>query len=268
MGTYAVASGSLSVTLSNNASEDSRYHVIADAIKIVRVSDGQETIIDNGTAGYAKTGAWTQWGGGDAYNTTSEYADCSTGPVTAAATWTFSGLSAGRYQVYGWWQGFSWWSSGAPYLIKDGASTLDAFRVNQATASITLFGADTYIAQMPGAASSDVWLDGPQVKEWRQTVVPMMGNTPHPFLRVIFDVRSYADGGARVDVTVDNTLNITGATAATYAVDVVANGKTVYHHDPIRHGWLCRWRKVFDVGLTESSVVPDIPVPELGGRPS
>ena len=38
---------------------------------------------------------------------------------------------------------------------------------------------------------------------------PRGGRTSnHPFLRVIFDVRSYANGGHRIDITVENCLDV------------------------------------------------------------
>ena len=44
------------------------------------------------------------------------------------------------------------------------------------------------------------------------------GRGAHPFLRVIFDTRVYNDGGGRVDVSVENTLDIAGAATVTYDV--------------------------------------------------
>jgi hypothetical protein len=83
------------------------------------------------------------------------------------------------------------------------------------------------------------------------------GGTPHPFLQVLFDVRSYAGGGTRLDVTVEDDLDVAAATSATYSVDVVANGQTLYHHDALTQGYLTRWRQAFDLGLAESQVTED-----------
>jgi hypothetical protein len=97
-------------------------------------------------------------------------------------------------------------------------------------------------------------------------VVPVTSNgTPHPFLRVFFDTRSYSDRSNRLDITVDNTLNQAGATAVTYSVDIVSNGVTLYHHDTLTHYYLTRWRKVFDLGMTESRVTPDIELMQVAG---
>ena len=43
------------------------------------------------------------------------------------------------------------------------------------------------------------------------------------FLRVNFDTRVYSDGGGRVDVSVENVLDMTGATTVTYDVDIAIN---------------------------------------------
>ena len=51
----------------------------------------------------------------------------------------------------------------------------------------------------------------------------------HPFLRVIFDTRVYNDGGGRVDVSVENTLDIAGAATTTYDVAITVNGASRLH---------------------------------------
>ena len=53
----------------------------------------------------------------------------------------------------------------------------------------------TWTASLPATPSTDVWLSGPLVKEWRSVVSPTNPDEmSHPFLRVIFDCRSYLDG--------------------------------------------------------------------------
>src|SRR6202008_3652660 len=59
-----------------------------------------------------------------------------------------------------------------------------------------------------------------------------------------------------------------GATAVSYAVEVLTNGKSVFHRDKVTHHYLTRWRKVFALGLTEATLTPDLkPAFEAGGLP-
>ena len=127
------------------------------------------------------------------------------------------------------------------------------------TASVALNVAGTvYTATLPSAPSVDGWLAGPLVQEWRNVIAPLAGSTPHPFLRVIFDTRAYNDGKAHISFTVENILNLTGATTTTYDVTIVANGQTVFTHTNVQHYYLTRWRKAFDINFTPSTVTPDL----------
>ena len=120
-------------------------------------------------------------------------------------------------------------------------------------------GGAVWTARLPVNPSTDVWLSGPLVVEWRQTVAPVRSNgKSHPYLRVIFDYRSYVDGQGRLDVTVENTLDIPGAGQVRYDVDIISNGQVLFHRDNVTHYYLTRWRKVFPSGLTESDVTPDL----------
>jgi hypothetical protein len=104
------------------------------------------------------------------------------------------------------------------------------------------------------ASLNDVWLRGPLVSEGRAVVAP----SNHPFLRVIFDVRSYANGGHRIDVTVENCLDVANADEVTYDVAINVGGANVFTKAGVNHKYLARWRKVFVTGgLQESSVTPD-----------
>ena len=104
------------------------------------------------------------------------------------------------------------------------------------------------------AALNDAWLRGPLVSEGRAVVAP----SNHPFLRVIFDVRSYASGGHRIDITVENCLDVANADELTYDVAISVAGANVFTKAAVNHKYLARWRKVFVTGgLQESSVTPD-----------
>lgn len=138
------------------------------------------------------------------------------------------------------------------------------------TASVVLTIAGTaWTATLPGTVSVDLWLDGPLVKEWRTVVAPLNpSSTPHAFLRVYFDTRVYSDGSARVDVTVENCLDVATAVAVTYDLAVTVNGSSVYTRTAQPHYYLTRWRKVFGVGLTESTITFDFtPLHAAGAMP-
>jgi hypothetical protein len=121
------------------------------------------------------------------------------------------------------------------------------------TVTLTIAGRP-FVATLP-AAPTDLWLDGPLVSERRAVVVP----GGHPFLRVIFDLRSYANGGSRVDVTVENCLDDSAADEVTYDAAIAIGDNQVFQQAKVNHKYLARWRKVFAIGtLQESAVTPDM----------
>ncbi len=107
--------------------------------------------------------------------------------------------------------------------------------------------------------AEDYWLRGSLVTEARQVVTPVDSNgNPHPFLRVIFDVRAYNDGKARADVTVENVLDLAGATSVVYNVRIKNGSGTLFSKNSVFQPYLTRWREVFALnGLVESEVTPD-----------
>ncbi len=140
-----------------------------------------------------------------------------------------------------------------------GGSNSGSFSPTVPTASVQFtIGGTVYTAALPSAVSSDLWLNGPLVKEWRQVVTPMNGSTPHPLLRVYFDTRVYNDGKARVDVDVENTFDVSGATDVTYDVNIRVNGQVVLSSSSITHWYMARWRKTFQTnGLAEAEAYQD-----------
>jgi hypothetical protein len=127
------------------------------------------------------------------------------------------------------------------------------------SASVTLSIRGTrYTASLPASPGSDRWMNGPLAMEWRRVVAPAAGGTAHPFLRVLFDTRAFADGATRLSVTVENVLNQTGATTTTYDATITINGKTRFSRTSVAHYYLTRWRKRFGVGFTPSTVMPDV----------
>jgi hypothetical protein len=120
------------------------------------------------------------------------------------------------------------------------------------TVTLTI-GGRPFVATLP-AAPTDLWLDGPLVSEGRAVIAP----GGHPFLRVIFDLRSYATGGSRVDVTVENCLDDSAADEVTYDAAIAIGDNQVFQQTNVNHKYLARWRKVFAIGtLQESAVTPD-----------
>jgi protocatechuate 3,4-dioxygenase beta subunit len=86
--------------------------------------------IDNGQAGYAETGTWTTAAGG--FNGTNRYARTTGGKTaTATATWTFSTLSSGSYDVYITYFGQGNYSKAAPFSVYDGSTNLGTTSVDE-----------------------------------------------------------------------------------------------------------------------------------------
>src|SRR4051794_3282372 len=128
-----------------------------------------------------------------------------------------------------------------------------AMRTPAATVAFTI-GGRTYAAALP-AKRTEFWLNGPLVSESRAVVAP----GDHPFLRVIFDVRSYAGGGDRVDVAVENCLDVDGADQLTYDVAITIGDQRVFQRSKLTHKYLARWRQVFPTNsLALSAVTPDL----------
>jgi hypothetical protein len=156
------------------------------------------------------------------------------------------------------------------FPITSAAPSSGTFTPALPLASVNLvIGGVTYTAALPAAPSADVWLSGPLAYEGRSVVAPVAGGTPHPFLRVNFDTRVYSDGGGRVDVTVENVLDMTGATAVTYDVDIRINGVSRFSKAAVQHFYLTRWRKTFAIGTTTlAAVTPDVtPLNRSGALP-
>lgn len=148
----------------------------------------------------------------------------------------------------------------ALYQIRPAAAPMGGFTPSLPAVSVRFnIGGTIYTAALPSSPSADRWLAGPLVIEHRSVVAPVRGNgTPHGFLTVVFDVRCYSDGAARIDVAVENCLDIAGATSVTYDVTVTVQGVTAFQKSSVTHPYLTRWRKVFGAGLTEAAVAPDL----------
>ncbi len=130
-----------------------------------------------------------------------------------------------------------------PAAPRDGS----ALELRSAAVKFTIDGKE-YTAALPSAPTSDNWLSGALVREWRSAVTPVNASgAARNMLLVLFDVRSYNDGTSRLDVTVENDYDLSTGTTLHYGVDVVAKGQTVFHRDSVEHWLFCRWRKVFSL---------------------
>jgi hypothetical protein len=88
-------------------------------------------VIDNFQPGYAETGTWTTATGG--YLGNNRYASVGTGKTASAtASWTFTGLASGKYDVYiTYWSASSSYASSVPYTVYDGSTSLGTTNINQ-----------------------------------------------------------------------------------------------------------------------------------------
>ncbi len=87
-------------------------------------------VISNGQPGYAETGSWSTVAGG--FNGTSRIASTTTGSSpTATASWTFSGIPVGSYEVYVTYAGKSMYSTAAPFTVYDGGTSLGTSDLNE-----------------------------------------------------------------------------------------------------------------------------------------
>ncbi len=157
------------------------------------------------------------------------------------------------------------------------AGSFEARRPNPVVAFSPDSWNTTQWAWLPPDAEGSLWLDGPLVREARYegawAAVPDPDARPYPFLRVLFDVRSYRDGGMRVEVVVENAQNAYGASAVRYSVSACPDQRGgpcehVFERNGVTHPYLTRWRKVFSLDLEESVVTPDLdPCHRAGALP-
>jgi hypothetical protein len=145
------------------------------------------------------------------------------------------------------------------YVVAAGSSASGTLTPTWPSASVTFTIADvTWVATLPSFTAAETWLDGPVVREARALVAPRRDGADHPLLQVIYDVRSYASGGHRVDITVQNTKDIPAADRVTYDVAISIGGQSVFSRQNVAHSLFQRWRRTFTTGgLVASTVTPD-----------
>lgn len=146
------------------------------------------------------------------------------------------------------------------YEIRPAASVVEPVVVPEwPTATVVFSTAGTvFTAMLPAKPNAAGWLAGSLVNESRAVVVPQSVGVGHALLQVLFDVRSYAGGGYRVDVCGQSTRDIVGANQFTYDLSITVGGRQVYSKSGAVHQWGKRWRLVFLTGgLVESEITPD-----------
>jgi hypothetical protein len=153
----------------------------------------------------------------------------------------------------------AWIPRSGTYQVSTCPEGVGTFQPEAPQAAVRLTIADRqWTAQLPGKPSKDIWLAGPLLSEWRAGVSPLDSEGhSHPFLRVLLDTRCYSDGKSRVDVTVENNLDVQTATAVTYDVEIRIGERTVFRKGKVTHPYLTRWRKVIAADAQISDVTPD-----------
>lgn len=155
------------------------------------------------------------------------------------------------------------------YAIRSG-STLPGsvdYSPPPATVTITIKGQPWRV--VPSVQpSGDNWLSGPLVCERREIASPLdMSGNAHPFLRLFMDVRTYADGTERLDVTCDNTLDDVGAAEIQYDVAIDYDGARAFQKSGVAHPYLTRWRKVLASTASAAAVTDLHPFQAAGALP-
>ena len=144
--TFAPGTTTLQVTVpvitSSVSAPDEQFYVNLGSPTHARIADGQgvgtisfapplppEAVIDDGDSGFTATSGWTNLTNLLAYNL--DYDSHPAGNGSGAATWKFTGLLPGPYQVFTKWVPFSNRATNAPYTILNGSATLATVNVNQ-----------------------------------------------------------------------------------------------------------------------------------------
>jgi hypothetical protein len=85
-------------------------------------------IVDDKDAGFSTTAGWTFFAG-QGFRNSDQYAAAGTG--AAVASWTFTGLTPGQYQVSATWVPYPNRASNAPYTVRDGSTAVGQVTENQ-----------------------------------------------------------------------------------------------------------------------------------------
>lgn len=144
------------------------------------------------------------------------------------------------------------------YEIREAALAAGTISPTIPTCTVTItYEGSNYTATMPGTLS-DLWLNGPNVKEGSSTQTFVGAHAGAFHLRAIFDTRIYKDNSYRISITVKNNRNASGAKTCPINVSISINGAVVYTASNLNLSYLAQFNQVFTGnGLVESSIVPD-----------
>jgi hypothetical protein len=129
--THGIAGGNKKFTLNlTNAVNATVGDARGDGTIVFAAEPVNEYIIDNGAAGFTRSlNGWTTLTNTLAYQLDYDYAAAGNGSATA--TWNFTAIPNGSYEVFARWNPFSNRATNAPYTILDNQTTLGTVLVNQ-----------------------------------------------------------------------------------------------------------------------------------------
>jgi len=84
--------------------------------------------LDNGATGFTKSGAWTTVAG---RGVASDMNLATRGTGSSSATWSFTSIPSGKYQVYGSWLGAGTNATNAPFTLYNGSTPVSTVHVSQ-----------------------------------------------------------------------------------------------------------------------------------------
>lgn len=166
-------------------------------------------------------------------------------------------------------------ASGTPLSIGDvtGSSSPD-YRVDFIEHSLLADGSTaapeagkTWSASLKSAlgGTTDQWLGGALVSEWRTRVAPSQSSTAHPALRVIFDARYQSVTQGRLSITLENVESNAARgdriyDLRIYKITASSGTELVYSRDNIKHYNHTRLRQLqyFGSGSKAMMVIPDL----------
>lgn len=146
----ALGTFSGTVTLVNNDTDEGPFTFQVSGT-VAAPAPPFKAIVDDGNTGSKMTGAWTvASGSGKGYSNDSRTANKGNGSTNA--TWTFSSLPAGQYQVFATWKSNSANATNSPFTIYDNTTSKGTTRVNQKLGPAGL-SADGAVWQSIGVAT-------------------------------------------------------------------------------------------------------------------
>jgi len=116
------------VAFDTNDADENPFHFNIDGSVVAAPPPPVVQIQDDSGTGFATVGGWGQWGGQGYQGGIHEALP---GSGLQFASWTFSGLQPGLYEVAATWTSYSNRATNSPFEIYDGATLLATRRVNQ-----------------------------------------------------------------------------------------------------------------------------------------